>query len=406
MKKWIDEIVEQCFTNYQNRKIVLWGYYQSAFDIRDALKEKYNLMIDRFVDGNRDIIDYRMIYPPDSLKDRSKEFYVIIPLAYNQAVSSLVREWGYGQNDFFYFNDCVLEYNDEIYLDSHGNKVIRPPHNVKFVFKGYNNYIEFSKEYSFYSKVTITVESDNKICIEGDGNFRNTNFYLCSGNSLKIKQGSELLDMQMTLCEKNNVVIEKHNKISSSNWYLETENKILFKNNIKYQGNIKMIYRAEMYIGEDSVVGSQITLYDYGKLSFGKKVFFSSIREDYIAFHQDSIFLIPAHGVVDIGDECLASIGVKIICGDGHSVFDVDSGKNLNSGEDACNKIVLEKHVWIGEDVTLLQGTHIGKDSIIGTRSLVNKTYPANCIIAGMPAKIRKTNRTWNWNWGIEEIPE
>lgn len=52
--------------------------------------------------------------------------------------------------------------------------------------------------------------------------------------------------------------------------------------------------------------------------------------------------------------------------------------------------IVIEDNVWIGEFVSILPGVRIGKNSIIGTMSVVTKDIPANCIAIGNPAKIVK----------------
>lgn len=52
--------------------------------------------------------------------------------------------------------------------------------------------------------------------------------------------------------------------------------------------------------------------------------------------------------------------------------------------------VLIEKNVWIGENVCILPGVKIGESSIIGAGSIVTKSFPANCIIAGNPAKIVK----------------
>ena len=44
--------------------------------------------------------------------------------------------------------------------------------------------------------------------------------------------------------------------------------------------------------------------------------------------------------------------------------------------------------MWLGTGVTILKGITIGKNSIIGAQSLVNKDIPADVIAAGVPCKI------------------
>jgi acetyltransferase-like isoleucine patch superfamily enzyme len=62
-------------------------------------------------------------------------------------------------------------------------------------------------------------------------------------------------------------------------------------------------------------------------------------------------------------------------------------------------KVIIEDNVWIGEFVSILPGVTIGKGSIIGTMSVVNKSIPAYCIAVGSPARIIKkfnfATRTW-----------
>lgn len=52
--------------------------------------------------------------------------------------------------------------------------------------------------------------------------------------------------------------------------------------------------------------------------------------------------------------------------------------------------VIIEDNVWIGEKVTILPGVTIGENSIIGANSIVTKDIPANCVAAGIPAKVIK----------------
>ena len=405
MKTWVDEIVEKAYSDYRGRKIVIWGYYQPGFKIESEMNKRYHLSVDRYVDGNVEYVDNRRIFLPDILDGKSDDYYVIIPLVYNQSIKDRIKTWGYNTSDYFYFNDCIVENNKYIYLDEHGNTVKNPPHNVKFVFRGYNNHIEFSEEYSFFSNVTITVESDNKVIIKGGGKYRNINMYLCNNNEMIIHENCEISDLQMTLCKNNVFQIDRDNKLSSCLIFIGDNCLLKTGRRTHFQGKIKMLSNSEISIGNDSIVVADMTLHESGKISYGDDVEIGGEKEHHIAFQQSNIFLISEHGEVSIGDGCLFSIGIKIICGDGHSIFDIETGENVNSGNGANNRIILENNVWIGEDVTLVQGTHIGTGSIVGTRSVVNKVYPENCIIAGIPAKVIQTNRTWDKIYGLDVLP-
>ncbi len=61
--------------------------------------------------------------------------------------------------------------------------------------------------------------------------------------------------------------------------------------------------------------------------------------------------------------------------------------------------VTIEDNVWIGEFVSILPGVTIGKGSIIGTMSVVNKDIPAYCIAVGVPAKVIKKFNFENGIW-------
>ena len=57
------------------------------------------------------------------------------------------------------------------------------------------------------------------------------------------------------------------------------------------------------------------------------------------------------------------------------------------------NNVVIEDNVFIGAHTTILKGVKIGKNSIIGSCSLVSKEIPPNEVWGGNPAKfIKKIN--------------
>ncbi len=62
--------------------------------------------------------------------------------------------------------------------------------------------------------------------------------------------------------------------------------------------------------------------------------------------------------------------------------------------------IVVEEDVWIGINVTLLSGAHIGRGAIIGACSVVTKEIPPYAIVVGNPAKVVK------FKWPVDDIIE
>ena len=56
----------------------------------------------------------------------------------------------------------------------------------------------------------------------------------------------------------------------------------------------------------------------------------------------------------------------------------------------------MEDHTWIGNDVKILKGAHIGSGSVIATGAIVTSgNYPSNSIIGGI-GKLLKQGITWS----------
>lgn len=52
--------------------------------------------------------------------------------------------------------------------------------------------------------------------------------------------------------------------------------------------------------------------------------------------------------------------------------------------------VIIEDDVWVGDGVSIMPNVIIGQSCIIGANSVVTKSFPAGCVIAGCPAKIIK----------------
>lgn len=103
------------------------------------------------------------------------------------------------------------------------------------------------------------------------------------------------------------------------------------------------------------------------------------ISESYIGPNS----VIVAKDFIEIKSHC--SIAEMVVIRDQNHQF----GNNQlikNSGY-TTGKINIEENVWIGAKATILKNVSIGKNSVIGAHSLVNKSFDENSIIAGAPAK-------------------
>ena len=93
---------------------------------------------------------------------------------------------------------------------------------------------------------------------------------------------------------------------------------------------------------------------------------------------------------------CLCSEGLVVVVSNHRQRI----GEYLNSNNDDAiyEDVVVDEDVWIGANVTLLAGIHIGRGAIIGACAVVSKDIPPYTIAVGNPAKVIKLK------WTINEI--
>ena len=81
-------------------------------------------------------------------------------------------------------------------------------------------------------------------------------------------------------------------------------------------------------------------------------------------------------------------IGNNVIVGANTIIGDRDGHNEIYASN--SRPILIEDHVWIGMNVIILKGVHIGANSIIAAGAVVTKNIPANEIWGGNPAKFLK----------------
>ena len=100
---------------------------------------------------------------------------------------------------------------------------------------------------------------------------------------------------------------------------------------------------------------------------------------------------------IHIGERCMFSDEIDVRTGDSHSILN-EKGKRINPSADVC----IGDHVWVGHGVTVLKGVSIAKNSILGTKAVVTKSFDEEgVVLAGNPAKIVKENI----NWDVARLP-
>lgn len=136
-----------------------------------------------------------------------------------------------------------------------------------------------------------------------------------------------------------------------------------------------------------------------------KYAFFWGITVDDKVRFGKNLFIEAPHKLT-IGQECIINNGVHIytgFCNDSKVVIGNKVGVGLDSlittnshiigpssqrcGNNTSQTVVIEDGVWIGANVTVLQGVTIGHGGIIAAGAVVTKSTEPDCLYAGVPAK-------------------
>lgn len=126
---------------------------------------------------------------------------------------------------------------------------------------------------------------------------------------------------------------------------------------------------------------------DNNSIIFGDNCIINASNE------QPTIINAVGGTTIRIGTGCLLSNNIEIHTSDYHKIFNSKNSKRINPDKD----IVIGDKVWIGLGTTILKGTFIADNTIIGAKSLCSGTYgEKNTILAGNPAKVIKKDIFWN----------
>ena len=114
---------------------------------------------------------------------------------------------------------------------------------------------------------------------------------------------------------------------------------------------------------------------------------------------------------VEIGDNAVIMMGAVInigaVIGEG-TMIDMGAilggratvGKNCHIGAGAvlagviepasATPVIVEDDVLVGANAVIIEGVHIGKNSVVAAGAVVLNDVPENCVVAGTPARIIK----------------
>lgn len=159
------------------------------------------------------------------------------------------------------------------------------------------------------------------------------------------------------------------------------------RGNIKIEDNVSIGKQVQIIgnvtIGSFTKVGdfARLNTMPQGKIEIGKDC------------HINVFNIIGSSKNVIIKDYALFAAGVKITDAT-HGIDDVD--KVIKKAEIFSQELLISENCWLGFDVNVIMGGKIGRNCVIGSKSLVNKEIPANSIAFGIPAKVIRTRERLN----------
>ena len=133
----------------------------------------------------------------------------------------------------------------------------------------------------------------------------------------------------------------------------------------------------------DVYAGSRINVNADAKLSLGSG-------------YMNHDCVIDCFSSITIGHGVVIFERVVIRDSDNHAIISTENGELKSDEKPEAAPIVIQDHVWLGMNVIVLKGVTIGEGAIVAAGSVVTKDVPPHCLVAGVPAKVVKTEVTWN----------
>ncbi|CAM9023976.1 unnamed protein product [Wickerhamomyces anomalus] len=142
--------------------------------------------------------------------------------------------------------------------------------------------------------------------------------------------------------------------------------------------------------------------YEQARLDYLKTVFGNIKGEAFV----EAPFYVDYGFNIEVGDKFYANFNLTILDGSivkiGHGValgpnvtltcatHPLDPYMRVDDHYEWSREIIIGNRVWLGANVTVLAGVHIGDNVVVGANSVVTKDIPANSVAVGIPARVVK----------------
>lgn len=186
------------------------------------------------------------------------------------------------------------------------------------------------------------------------------------------------------------ILIGRRTKIES----LGSRDSISISNN--FNGHICFGLNASFSLNERLTylnIGKNSKILFLGSANFGKgsQVVVNGNLHIGANFYCNANCIINAGKNIFIGDDVLVGWNCTIIDGDGHYIGDFAS----LSFNEKYDDIFIGNHVWLASNSTILKGSFVNDNSIIGYGSLISKNFKQENILICGANKIVKEGVTW-----------
>ena len=158
----------------------------------------------------------------------------------------------------------------------------------------------------------------------------------------------------------------------------------------KIQASIKT-FKINRTLSQFNKCGRGITLMPPYSIAGAENI----IIEDFVRIMPHSVFLITGCKFI-MKKYSAASYNFRVVATNHKPTVGVPIFFNnmLHINDVSKGDIVVGEDCWIGVNVTLLAGANLGRGSVVGANSLVNKEIPPYAVVVGSPAKIIATKFT------------
>lgn len=185
------------------------------------------------------------------------------------------------------------------------------------------------------------------------------------------------------------------NEIAIPRKFLDQPMNFLLRTSLKSVSNSRIVILAP-YVSTEIIIEANAALIFIGSMRFGRVViraFKNSMVVIGCGTSANHALLTTCDSSILIGKECMISDDVMIQSSDQHSIVDIETSQVINPGH---RSLVIEDYVWVGRRAIITGGVTIGRGSVVGIGSLVNKDVPRTVVVAGSPARVVRENATWS----------